>query len=172
MAMGLGSRASCVNGCQMESDLGAIRKILWIEIIAKDLQERLAIDLTQPGYPSNQRDGPEPLDGTFVVPIARPYHHHAFDRHFRATQSPDRKQSVIDRSQRGARRNNNRKSKAMDQIEHQLRIIDRHENSACAFHYEWPGETVRRLNPRNIDTDPAGLGCQVRRYRWIEAIRF
>ena len=72
----------------MDSDLGAITKILWIEIIAKDLQERLAIDLIQPGYPSNQRDAPEPLDGPFVVPIARPYHHHAFDRALSRSAEP------------------------------------------------------------------------------------
>src|SRR6266566_3275443 len=155
----------------MESGLTGISKIFLVEIIAKHVQQSFAIDGVEPWYRAEDRNTGKMLDGTFVIFVAVADHRNALDGHFCTAQGPDGEQSMVDRSQRRSRCNQNGICKMACEIEHQLRIVDGNENAASAFGNDWPGEIVLRLNAREIDPDSACFRCELRRDRRIEAIR-
>src|SRR2546427_1533108 len=171
MCTGRGSSASCVKGCQMESGLTGISKIFLLEIIAKYVQKSFAIDGVEPWYRADDGNTGKMLDGTLVIFVAMADHHYALDGHFCTAQSAHREQSMVNRSQRRSRCNQNGICKMACEVEHQLRIIDGNENAAGALGNDRPGEIVLRLNAREIDLHAACLRCQMRRDGRIEAIR-
>src|SRR3989475_12956898 len=171
MCTGRGSSASCVKGCQMESGLTGISKTFLVEIIAKYVQQSFAIDGVEPWYRAEDRNTGKMLDRTFVIFVAVADHRNALDGHFCTAQGPDGEQSMVDRSQRRSRCNQNGICKMACEIEHQLRIVDGNENAAGALGNDRPGEIVLRVNAREIDPHSARFRCEMRRDGRIEAIR-
>src|ERR1700688_2825441 len=110
MCTGRGSSASWVKGCQRESGLMGILKILPIETLTKYVQERFPSQGIEPRDRADNGNSGEVLNGTFVVFVAIADHHHALDGYFCTEQGPYREQSMIDCAQRRSRGNDNGKS--------------------------------------------------------------
>src|SRR5712664_360449 len=61
---------------------------------------------------------------------------HAVHREFRRMQRRQRQQSVVDGTQRAARRQNYRQLQLDHQIQHKLFLVDGHQHAARAFHHQ------------------------------------
>src|SRR5438309_234024 len=148
-----------------------LSKIITIEAAAKYVQQSFTINGIDPRYRSDDWNSGEMLDGALVIFVAMADHHYALYGHFCTAESPDREESMIDGAERGSRGNQNGKSEAPRQIEHQLRIVDGNENAPGAFGDDRPDEIRGSLNSREVDPDAARFSRQVWRYRRVVAIR-
>src|SRR5689334_23090694 len=122
----------------MESGLAGMFKIFLIEIGAKNLQQGFAINRIEPGNRSDDGNRAETLDGTFILFVAVTDHDNAFYGHFCTAQRADGEQSVINRSQRSARGNDDGESEMPGEVKHRFGIVDGNENAAGALGNDGP----------------------------------
>src|SRR5438445_10608003 len=99
-----------MKGCQMESGLIGISKILLVESAEKNAQQSVAIDGSEPGYRSDDGNSAEMFNGALVISVAIANHDDAMERYFCTTQGPHCEQSVINRAQGRSGCNQNGKS--------------------------------------------------------------
>lgn len=135
-----------------------------VEMAHKDLHERGAVQVGQPGDFADDANVAEPLDGVAILAILVADEHHAMDGQLGGMQRSEGQQGVIDGANAAARGQDHGQLKFDHQVQHKLLLVDGHQHAADAFdNHPVVAQTGGQGNAAEIDLGAGPSGGEVGR---------